>query len=176
MSGSFDVPRGRGGMRLLPILIALALIGYFAIHGTQQGPDHNRAVETFPDRRAPGADGAIFPGDRSPVADSAPTRSEGTEDDRGRVPRRVLEVLNSIQERGRAPDGYEGGRHFLNLGRDGEESLPRRDAQGQTIKYQEWDVHPKIPGRNRGAQRLVTGSDGSAYYTSDHYRTFTKIH
>jgi ribonuclease T1 len=31
------------------------------------------------------------------------------------------------------------------------------------------------PGTNRGAERLVTGSDGSAYYTSDHYQTFRRI-
>ena len=26
-----------------------------------------------------------------------------------------------------------------------------------------------------GPERLVTGSDGSAYYTDDHYKTFKKI-
>ncbi|MGO9868230.1 MAG: ribonuclease domain-containing protein [Rhodomicrobium sp.] len=43
------------------------------------------------------------------------------------------------------------------------------------MTYQEWDVNPRVPGVNRGAQRLVTGSDGSAYYTDDHYKTFTQI-
>jgi guanyl-specific ribonuclease Sa len=91
------------------------------------------------------------------------------------VPAKARRVLKSIDIHGRAPAGYEGGRTFYNLGRDGEESLPRRDAYGWPIHYREWDVNPHIPGRNRGPERLVTGSDGSAYYTSDHYRTFKKI-
>jgi len=28
---------------------------------------------------------------------------------------------------------------------------------------------------NRGPERIVTGSDGRAYYTSDHYTTFTEM-
>jgi len=93
----------------------------------------------------------------------------------GRTPGKVLKVLGHIDKTGEALDSYEGGRTFLNLGRNGEESLPRRDSAGRSIVYREWDVNPHIPGHNRGAERLVTGSDGSAYYTADHYRTFTKI-
>jgi guanyl-specific ribonuclease Sa len=91
------------------------------------------------------------------------------------VPAKVATVLKYIDEHDHPPDDYEGGRTFLNLGKDGEESLPRVDARGRSIRYREWDVNPKIRGRNRGAERLITGSDGSAYYTSDHYRNFTKI-
>jgi ribonuclease T1 len=91
------------------------------------------------------------------------------------VPSKVVKVLKHIDEHKSAPDGYEGGRTFLNLGRDGEQALPRKDKQGRPIRYHEWDVNPRVPGKNRGAERLVTGSDGSAYYTADHYRTFTKI-
>jgi guanyl-specific ribonuclease Sa len=53
--------------------------------------------------------------------------------------------------------------------------LPRQDKRGRTIKYREWDVNPQRPGVNRGPERLVTGSDHSAYYTDDHYRSFKKI-
>ena len=42
-------------------------------------------------------------------------------------------------------------------------------------RHQEFDVNPYQRGVNRGAERLVVGSDGRAYYTSDHYRTFTEI-
>jgi guanyl-specific ribonuclease Sa len=91
------------------------------------------------------------------------------------VPRKVALVLKSIDENHQAPEGYEGGRKFLNLGRDGEQVLPRTDAQGNAIAYQEWDVDPLVPGRNRGAERLVTGSDGSAFYTPNHYRSFLRL-
>jgi guanyl-specific ribonuclease Sa len=91
------------------------------------------------------------------------------------VPDKVATVLDHIDSTHRAPDGYEGGRTFHNEGRGGEERLPLKDKGGNAISYQEWDVNPKVRNVNRGAERLVTGSDGSAYYTSDHYRTFTKI-
>jgi guanyl-specific ribonuclease Sa len=91
------------------------------------------------------------------------------------IPAKVATVLEHIDNDHQAPDGYEGGRTFHNFGRANEERLPLKDKEGNAISYQEWDVHPKIHNVNRGAERLVTGSDGSAYYTSDHYRTFTKI-
>ena len=87
------------------------------------------------------------------------------------VPEKVGKVLRYVDEKGEAPQGYEGGRTFLNI----EKLLPQKDAQGTRLKYREWDVNPLKPGVNRGAERLVTGSDGSAYYTDDHYRSFKKI-
>ena len=91
------------------------------------------------------------------------------------VPAKVATVLHHIDTSHKAPAGYEGGRTFHNEGQGGEQQLPQKDKEGNAISYQEWDVNPKVQGVNRGAERLVTGSDGSAYYTSDHYRTFTKV-
>jgi guanyl-specific ribonuclease Sa len=87
------------------------------------------------------------------------------------VPAKVATVLDHVDRSHKAPPGYEGGRTFHNE----EKRLPQKDRKGNAISYQEWDVNPKVQGVNRGAERLVTGSDGSAYYTNDHYRTFTKI-
>lgn len=87
------------------------------------------------------------------------------------VPAYVLQVLDYVQKNGRAPEGYVGGREFQNR----EKRLPGDDAGGRNIRYREWDVHPKEDGKNRGAERLVTGSDQSAWYTKDHYKTFQKI-
>ena len=53
--------------------------------------------------------------------------------------------------------------------------LPEKDAKGKALKYREWDVNSLKKGVNRGPERLVTGSDGSAYYTDDHYKSFKKI-
>jgi len=88
----------------------------------------------------------------------------------GLVPK-AQATLDSIDKTGQAPPGQQGGRQFMN----NEGNLPSTDANGNPIKYQEWDVNPKQPGVNRGGERLVTGSDGSAYTTADHYQTFTKI-
>jgi guanyl-specific ribonuclease Sa len=47
--------------------------------------------------------------------------------------------------------------------------------QSIIVNYREYDVQPYKQGVNRGSERIVRGSDGSAYYTSDHYKTFTKL-
>lgn len=41
-----------------------------------------------------------------------------------------------------------------------------------SVTYREWDVKPYVKGVARGPERIVTGSDGSAYWTGDHYDTF----
>jgi ribonuclease T1 len=88
-----------------------------------------------------------------------------------RLPQKVYEVLKYIKENGVAPDGYVGGRKFGNY----ENLLPKKDGSGRKINYQEWDVNPKQQGRNRGAERLITGSDGKAYFTKNHYKSFQLV-
>ena len=87
------------------------------------------------------------------------------------VPDYVYETLQVVEKTGKKRKGYVGGRTFQNR----EKRLPKKDENGKKIKYKEWDVHKKVKGKNRGAERLVTGSDGNAYYTKDHYKTFIKI-
>jgi guanyl-specific ribonuclease Sa len=87
------------------------------------------------------------------------------------VPDKVLKVLKQVDDKGTALDGYEGGRTFGNY----ERLLPQTDKDGKKIRYREWDVNPLKPNVNRGPERMVTGSDGSAWFTADHYRTFIKI-
>ena len=84
-------------------------------------------------------------------------------------------MSHRLNETGSAPHGFKGGRAFLNDGRKGVEVLPRVDLKGNYITYREWDVNSFQKGISRGAERLVTGSDGSAFYTKDHYNTFVRI-
>ena len=101
-----------------------------------------------------------------------PTQNgQGNTNTSSRAPEYVLDVLKFIRRNGNAPDDYVGGREFMNK----EKRLPAKDAQNKRIRYSEWDVHAKVKGQNRGAERLITGSDHSAYYTRDHYKTFLKI-
>ncbi|HMV16067.1 MAG TPA: ribonuclease domain-containing protein [Chitinophagales bacterium] len=111
-----------------------------------------------------------------PAKNDIPTIPEFVEDghtknDKISVPEKALKVLDFIKANKKAPEGYVGGRHFGNY----ERRLPERDAAGNKVSYQEWDINPKVDGRNRGPQRLVTGNDGSAWYTPDHYQTFREI-
>jgi len=82
------------------------------------------------------------------------------------VPEKAREVLAEIQKRNGEPlPGYVGGRVFGN--REGR--LPRGE-------YREYDVNPKRPGKNRGTERIVIEQrTGKAYYSRDHYETFTPM-
>jgi guanyl-specific ribonuclease Sa len=88
---------------------------------------------------------------------------------------KALYVLGVVDATGQAPQGYVGGRQFLNDSRGGTTLLPRRDAAGAAVTYHEYDVNPRRPGVNRGPQRLVVGSDGSAWVTADHYVTWSRL-
>ncbi|MFO0807382.1 MAG: dienelactone hydrolase family protein [Gemmataceae bacterium] len=101
---------------------------------------------------------------KSPTPKAAPLPAKG-------IPEKVLKILAYVDEHGEAMPNYEGGRTFGNF----ERRLVLNDSQGRRIRYREWDVNPLRPGVNRGAERLVTGSDGSAYFTDDHYNSFKKI-
>ena len=100
-------------------------------------------------------------------------RADNTQADirTGDVPTKALKVLKYARENGVAMDGYVGGRRFGNF----ENLLPKKDTSGKRIEYQEWDVNQKTQGKNRGTERLITGSDGRAYYTNDHYRSFIQF-
>jgi Zn-dependent protease with chaperone function/guanyl-specific ribonuclease Sa len=139
-------------------------------------PFYNRAPQKIPDRPLPLGNSVQNASDRNvdnepPTAKAAPRIQLPS----GAIPQKVTSILKYIDETDQVPDGYEGGRTFLNLGRDGEQKLPSSDAGGNSIRYREWDVNRRVPGRNRGTERLITGSDGSAFYTTDHYRTFVRV-
>lgn len=87
------------------------------------------------------------------------------------ISQNVLKVLKAIQEYGKPIEGYVGGRKFGNY----EGLLPKKDNVGRKINYQEWDIYPKIEGKNRGAERLITGSDKKVYFTQNHYKSFVEI-
>jgi ribonuclease T1 len=87
------------------------------------------------------------------------------------IPEYVVQTLEYVETYQKAPEGFVGGRTFENR----ERRLPQNGLDGHRIRYREWDVHPKVPGKNRGAERLVTGSDKSAWFTSDHYNSFTQL-
>jgi ribonuclease T1 len=104
------------------------------------------------------------PGTTAPVASRAPG-----------VPDHAYATLAEV-DAGRWPDsanapGTKGGDRWMN--RAG--TLPAKDTAGKSVTYQEWDVNPKQRNRSRDAERIVTGSDGSAWYTGDHYETFTRM-
>ncbi|WP_216917316.1 ribonuclease domain-containing protein [Nocardia noduli] len=155
-------------MRLLSALVALAVVALVAVlagRGGETGGTDSTAKTTAVTSLSPTTTRAAA----SPVASpAAPARVAG-------VPERAYETLVEI-DAGRWPDsanapGTKGGEQWMNRGGD----LPRTDADGRAVTYREWDVNPKQRNRSRDAERIVTGSDGSAWYTGDHYTTFTRM-
>ena len=75
-------------------------------------------------------------------------------------------MLAAIEARQGEPlEGHVGGRAFHN-----------RERRLPAGRYREYDVHPRVPGQDRGPERLVIEqSTGRAYYTRDHYRTFVPL-
>jgi ribonuclease T1 len=100
-----------------------------------------------------------------------PDRSLLNKNKQREIPPKVYKVLAYVRENGRAPEGYQGGRKFGNF----EKRLPLKDDAGKLMRYKEWDVNPKKQGKNRGAERLITSENKRAWYTRDHYDSFTEI-
>jgi len=94
----------------------------------------------------------------------------------GPAPKNAYDMLARVDGRpggiGKVP-GYRGNRGYGNANG----ILGRTDAAGDPIKYKEWDVNPipNDPNASLTDERLVTGSDGSAYYTNDHYENFFRL-
>lgn len=176
-----EVTRRRTFASVLGVIAILAVIAFtWWIDGQESADDAPAAAAQSSVAAGPATSGGGTTADR-------PTEATGTAGTAGkstpkpgptpssRVPARVWQTLEEIDS-GRWPQsaeapGTRGGDTFRN--REGR--LPARTANGQRISYKEWDVNPKKPRSGRDAERIVTGSDGSAWYTLDHYQTFTKI-
>jgi ribonuclease T1 len=66
---------------------------------------------------------------------------------------------------GDAPPGYHGGAIFHN-----------REKKLEPGAYRYYDVHPHVPGTDRGPERLIIDQvTGMAFYTSDHYVSFEAV-
>ncbi|CAG5011799.1 hypothetical protein DYBT9275_05028 [Dyadobacter sp. CECT 9275] len=111
-----------------------------------------------------------LPGNNS-LQNNGTAQNQQTQRKNQKVPLKAYKVLNYIRAHGKAPEGHIGGRKFGNY----EKLLPINGPDGRPMKYREWDVNPKKPEKNRGPERLVTSADQRAWYTSDHYSSFTEI-
>ncbi|MEU8299695.1 RHS repeat-associated core domain-containing protein [Micromonospora sp. NPDC048909] len=61
---------------------------------------------------------------------------------------------------------------FRNDGGGGAYVLPRYRSSGEPIEYREWGTVQSPSNPNPGGERIITGSDGSIYYTPTHYQTY----
>lgn len=143
---------------VVALLVALAGLAVAVFVGTQNGGDDTASA----------ASPTV-----SVSSTSAPVSPTRTTQQASGMPQAAWATLAAIDAGGWPPSdapGTEGGRTFGNH----EGRLPTTSG-GQKVRYQEWDVNRKQSGRGRDAQRIVTGSDGSAWYTDDHYESFTRM-
>lgn len=152
-----------GGLVLIVLAVGLTLLG-------GRGSDNTAATTTTaPVAGITTSKAAPKPGPPAGNSSASPvTKAAG-------VPDRAYATLVEI-DAGRWPDsanapGTKGGEQWMNRGT----KLPPKDSAGKAVTYQEWDVNPKQRNRGRDAERIVTGSDGTAWYTGDHYETFTRM-
>lgn len=157
-----------GGLVVAAIVAGvLGLRGGSADHGSTSAAASSSAASVTSTQVKPGP-GKTASGNTAAAPVAAPTHAAG-------VPDHAYDTLAEI-DAGRWPGsanapGTKGGDQWMN--RAG--TLPKTDSSGKGIGYREWDVNPKKAGQSRDAERIVTGSDGSAYYTGDHYKTFTRM-
>lgn len=90
------------------------------------------------------------------------------------IPAKAYATLKKI-DAGTWPESAAPGTRGGAVWQNREHRLAATDPQGRAISYREWDVNDKIQGRNRDAERIITGSDHSAWYTGDHYKTFERM-
>ena len=87
------------------------------------------------------------------------------------IPQQAWDTLEYLKtHNGHPPENYKGGKLYENDGRNGGQKLPKGGEQ-----YREYDIYPKRSGVGRGKERIVLGSDGSAWYTFDHYLSFIRM-
>ncbi|MGB3303646.1 ribonuclease domain-containing protein [Gordonia sp. (in: high G+C Gram-positive bacteria)] len=177
--GAPDLTKRRTFAAILAVVLLLAVVALTWWIDGRDGPDSEAATSTTSaSSAAPAPAGAATPKPTRPAtASKAPkkTSSTATPAPSKQIPARVLNTL-ALVDAGRWPEaanapGTRGGDTF----RNNERNLPVKDSSGRRITYREWDVNPKQRGRGRDAERIVTSSDGSAWYTKDHYKSFILI-
>nr|WP_229848549.1 ribonuclease domain-containing protein [Streptomyces melanogenes] len=93
---------------------------------------------------------------------------------RAAIPERAFRTLELIDAGAWPPSdgsGTRGGATWPNRN----QALPRTGGDGNPIHYQEWDVNHKKPGQARDSERIVTGDNGSAWFSADGLRTFQRM-
>jgi filamentous hemagglutinin len=146
------------------LFILLLIIGLVTLSRWRQAP------KPVPGR-ADSAPAVVSDGSAEPIAVSEDlvVKDVTIRDQQGRIAFQgdvdLRKTLERIDDDRRLSYGNDGS-NFQNR----ERRLPAKSAG----HYREW-VHPTPDVPGPGPQRIVTGRNGEAYYTPDHYRTFRRI-
>ncbi len=182
MSEGLKMPSAKTRNAIITVVVAVVAL-VLAVTLSSRDSDSSASsgtksssVQSSSAQAKPGATTKAAPSSSAPSSSaSSSSAAKPTQQTSTDAPARVLATLAEI-DAGRWPDsanapGTKGGITF----RNSEGRLPAVGAGGGRVVYQEWDVNPKKNGQGRDAERIVTGNDGSAWYTLDHYDTFVRI-
>ena len=149
-----------------------------------QEPEPETAADPAPGPEAvPTEEPVPFP---EPEPEPTPEPEDVTEDGEYSSPEEVAEYLHRF---GHLPGNYISKREAQDLGWNSREGNLWEVAPGKSIggdsfgnregllpqgRYHECDVN--FDGGFRGSERLIYGEDGSIWYTSDHYESFTQLY
>jgi guanyl-specific ribonuclease Sa len=114
----------------------------------------------------------------SALASLSAAHSCGVITSRASVPAHAWSILNTIDGNRTGsgdPKSQVKSNTFKNDGRSGTTILPKNDRESYAIAYRKYDINPSVAGQDRGRERLVIGSNGSAYFTGDHYCNWVQI-
>jgi ribonuclease T1 len=143
-------------------LILFVILSLFILYVKLATVSTTPATAPIPNA-APAPVSAVQPAATVSAPIQVPSTEPAATPDSG-VPAKVLQVLQIVRSTGQPPDGYVGGRVFEN--REG------RLAPGGD--YREFDVDPH--NGNRNAERIIVDwNTKKAWYTADHYQTFTPL-
>jgi len=112
----------------------------------------------------------------SPSTATSDPLSDGVSSSRGVkiLPQDVSKALTEIDQ-GLPRSNVRNPKSFANDGRGGTPQLPTMNASGKPLDYIEHTVNPRPSGGALDGKRLVIGSDGSVWYTDDHFGTWTRV-
>jgi ribonuclease len=90
----------------------------------------------------------------------------------------VLDIRRNGVEAQGAGDQHAGPtvpKTYENDSAKGGYTLPEFDSAGNSITYREWGTVQSTSNPKPGGERIVTGSDGSIYYSPTHYQYFIVV-
>jgi guanyl-specific ribonuclease Sa len=153
------------------VLALAALLALTYLQSRERPAPPSRPPASISTAPAPALPGEATPPGVEVLPDAQPPTSWSPTGGKRRT--QVARVIESMDRTGRPPSGVaQGGRRDGPRGvfDNAQRILPVREYR----YYTETDVWPRGRG-GRGPERLVFGREGEVYYTSDHYRTFTRV-
>lgn len=162
---------------LLPEKVASAITALLLLEEKPTEEEINKKVEELKSLKAKNQESTKQMDDNGGSSGNQNNNDNEDKNNFNKLSEHEKEVFEKYNKKGwKGQYGKDGpsraGGEFKNNGSYGGQILPEKDTSNQAITYRKFDVNNVNP---RDKIRFIVGSDGSIYYTDDHYMTFIKI-